>query len=79
MNGDGIPDLVLNDEPFDIVFSPYFAVYFLAGKQDDTFGEPLLVSAGNVISQIIAGDLNQEWKTRHGYVQRRRPASRSAR
>ncbi|WP_158750705.1 FG-GAP-like repeat-containing protein [Acidobacterium sp. S8] len=62
MNGDGIPDLVLNDEPFDIVFSPYFAVYFLAGKHDDTFGEPLLVSSGNVISQIIAGDLNQDGK-----------------
>jgi hypothetical protein len=58
MNDDGKLDLLLDDAPFD--GDGPFAVYYLPGNGDGTFGPPLTVSNGFIVSQILAGDLNQD-------------------
>jgi hypothetical protein len=59
-NSDGIPDLVLNDEPFDGAGG--FAVDLLTGNGDGTFSVPVAVSSNFLVSQVIAGDYNQDGK-----------------
>lgn len=58
LNGDGIPDLMLNDEPMAPGLGRTFAIYFLPGNGDGTFGAPLAVNIGGVVSQVIAADVN---------------------
>ena len=62
LNGDGIPDVVLNDEPF-VSTENLCEVSYLPGNGDGTFGEPQVISFGNVVSQIIAADVNGDGKT----------------
>jgi Bacterial Ig-like domain (group 3)/FG-GAP-like repeat len=69
LNGDGIPDLVLNDESFDVGLSPRFEVDFYPGNGTYNFGTSDLLAAppwsickGLAISQILAGDYNQDGK-----------------
>lgn len=63
LNGDGIPDLVLNDEPFDDPDAPPFATYYLPGNGDGTFGEARTLTTMMVVSQILAADVNNDGKT----------------
>jgi hypothetical protein len=58
INGSGILGLVLNDAPFDS--TAYFGVYYLPGNGDGTFGSPAMVSTSYMVSQVIAGDYNQD-------------------
>jgi hypothetical protein len=58
INGDGLLDLVLNDAPFDGAAS--FGVYYLPGNGDGTFGASATVSIGYMVSQVMAGDYNQD-------------------
>jgi FG-GAP-like repeat len=62
LSGDGIPDLVLNDEPFNTGTHP-FATYYLPGNGDGTFGEARTLNLDYVVSQIIAADVNNDGKT----------------
>jgi hypothetical protein len=57
MNSDGKPDLLLND-----IGSGSFAVYLLNGNGDGTFGAGIAVSSDYIVSQVIAGDYNQDGK-----------------
>ena len=59
-NLDGNLDLVLNDEPFD--GSGSFAVDLLPGNGDGTFGAGSSVFSNYMVSQVIAGDYNQDGK-----------------
>ena len=61
MNGDGIQDLILNDEPFD--GSGNFAINLLTGNGDGTFSTGTSVSTNFLISDVVAGDYNQDGKT----------------
>ena len=60
INGGGIMGLVLNDAPFDSQAN--FGVYYLPGNGDGTFGSPATVSTSYMVSQVIAGDYNQDGK-----------------
>jgi hypothetical protein len=60
INGDGILDLILNDAPFDGAAS--FGVYYLPGKADGSFGSAITASSGYMVSQVMAGDYNQDGK-----------------
>jgi hypothetical protein len=60
LNGDGRMDLLLDDVPFD--GSGPFAVYYLPGNGDGTFGSPFTASSGFIISQVLVGDFNQDGK-----------------
>jgi Bacterial Ig-like domain (group 3)/FG-GAP-like repeat len=58
ISGSGVLGLVLNDAPFDS--EAYFGVYYLPGNGDGTFGSPATVSTSYMVSQVIAGDYNQD-------------------
>jgi hypothetical protein len=60
INGDGNLDLVLNDEPFD--GSGSFAVDLLTGNGDGTFAAGSSVFSNYLVSEVIAGDYNQDGK-----------------
>jgi hypothetical protein len=60
INGSGVMGLVLNDAPFDS--GANFGVYYLPGNGDGTFGSPATVSTSYMVSQVIAGDYNQDGK-----------------
>jgi Bacterial Ig-like domain (group 3)/FG-GAP-like repeat len=60
MNGDGKPDLVLNDLP--IYTSGTFAIDLLLGNGDGTFNSGSVVYSDYIVSQVIAGDYNQDGK-----------------
>ena len=60
-NGDGKLDLLLNDTPFNV--SGTFRVSLFLGNGDGTFQtEAKQVSTGYAVSQMIAGDFNQDGK-----------------
>jgi hypothetical protein len=61
MNLDGIPDLILDDAPFHAGGS--FAVNLLPGNGDGTFATGNTVSSNYLVSQVIAGDINQDGKS----------------
>jgi hypothetical protein len=61
ISGSGILGLVLNDAPFDSS-AVNFGVYYLPGNGDGTFGAAATVSSTYMISQVIAGDYNQDGK-----------------
>jgi hypothetical protein len=61
ISGSGVLGLVLNDAPFDSS-SVNFGVYYLPGNGDGTFGAAATVSSTYMISQVIAGDYNQDGK-----------------
>ena len=60
INGDGILDLILNDEPFD--GAAPFGVYYLPGRGNGSFGSAITASSGYMVSQVMAGDYNQDRK-----------------
>jgi len=60
MNMDGNLDLILVDDPFD--GSGSFAVDLLLGNGDGTFGTGTAVLSNAVVSQVVAGDFNQDGK-----------------
>ena len=60
MNMDGIPDLLLDDAPFQNGGS--FAVDQLLGNGDGTFAAGTTVKSDYLVSQVIAGDYNQDGK-----------------
>jgi len=60
MNLDGNLDLILIDDPFD--GSGNFAVNLLPGNGDGTFSTGTAILADSVVSQVIAGDYNQDGK-----------------
>jgi hypothetical protein len=60
MNGDGKPDLVVDDTPFYV--SGNFSVDLLPGNGDGTFGNAITINANNIVSQVITGDYNQDGK-----------------
>jgi hypothetical protein len=60
INGNGVMGLVLNDAPFDS--GADFGVYYLPGNGDGTFGSPATVSISYMVSQVVAGDYNQDGK-----------------
>ncbi|MFT4113003.1 FG-GAP-like repeat-containing protein [Silvibacterium sp.] len=60
VNLDGMPDLILNDEPFQV--GGTFAVDVLPGNGDGTFGAGTSVNTNYAVSQVIAGDYNQDGK-----------------
>lgn len=60
VNMDGNLDLILNDEPFDGAGS--FAVDLLPGNGDGTFGAGSAVFSNYMVSQVVAGDYNQDGK-----------------
>ena len=60
MNGDGKADLLLNDLPFNV--SGTFAIYLLNGNGDGTFNSGYAVNSNYIVSQVIAGDYNQDGK-----------------
>lgn len=60
LNGDGTLDLILNDEPFDGAGS--FAVNLLTGNGDGTFSTGSSVFSNYLVSEVIAGDYNQDGK-----------------
>jgi hypothetical protein len=60
INGDGIPDLLLDDAPFYV--AGQFAVYSAFGSGNGTFGALLPVAPGYVVSQVSVTDFNQDGK-----------------
>jgi len=60
MNGDGVPDLLLDDAPFQA--GGTFAVDLLPGNGDGTFGSGASVNSNYLVSQVIAGDYNGDGK-----------------
>jgi hypothetical protein len=60
MNGDGKPDLVMDDTPFYV--SGNFSVDLLPGNGDGTFGNAITINTNNIVSQVITGDYNQDGK-----------------
>ena len=60
INMDGNLDLILDDAPFQAVGS--FAIYLLLGNGNGTFGAPTTASSDYLISQVIAGDYNNDGK-----------------
>ena len=60
INGTGVMGLVLNDAPFDS--GANFGVYYLPGNGNGTFGSAATVSSSYMVSQVIAGDYNQDGK-----------------
>jgi Bacterial Ig-like domain (group 3)/FG-GAP-like repeat len=60
VNLDSKPDLILNDEPFQV--GGTFAVDVLPGNGDGTFGAGASVNTNYKVSQVIAGDYNQDGK-----------------
>ena len=60
INKDGNLDLILNDEPFE--GSGSFAVNLLPGNGDGTFSTGTSVFSNYLVSQVIAGDYNQDGK-----------------
>jgi hypothetical protein len=60
MNGDGNLDLILDDSPFD--GSGSFAVNLLSGNGDGTFSPGTTVYPNFLVSQVSAGDYNQDGK-----------------
>jgi len=60
MNGDGIPDLLLDDAPFNVAGE--FDVYFAPGSGNGTFGTPQPILPGYVVSQVLVTDFNQDGK-----------------
>jgi Bacterial Ig-like domain (group 3)/FG-GAP-like repeat len=60
MNMDGIPDLLLDDAPFQA--GGTFAVDLLPGNGDGTFASGIAVKSNYLVSQVIAGDYNQDGK-----------------
>jgi len=60
MNMDGNPDLILVDDPFDGAGS--FAVSLLPGNGDGTFSTGTTVFSDALVSQVVAGDFNQDGK-----------------
>lgn len=60
INGDGIPDLLIDDTPFHVFGQ--FAVYFAPGNGDGTFGSLQPLTSGYVVSQVSVTDFNQDGK-----------------
>jgi hypothetical protein len=60
MNGDGKPDLILDDAPF---IGGTFSIDLMLGNGDGTFSAGSTVKSNYEISQVIAGDYNQDGKT----------------
>lgn len=60
MNSDGIPDLLLDDVPTNVPGD--FAVGLLPGNGDGTFQPGSSVNTDYIVSQVIAGDYNQDGK-----------------
>ena len=60
MNKDGNLDLILDDAPFNV--SGSFAVDLLPGNGDGTFSAGYTVYSNFLVSQVIAGDFNQDGK-----------------
>jgi hypothetical protein len=61
MNMDGNPDMILVDDPFD--GSGSFGVSLLPGNGDGTFATGTTVLADQIVSQVVAGDFNQDGKS----------------
>jgi hypothetical protein len=60
MNGDGVPDLILNDVPFINGFG--YQVSLLPGNGDGTFGNPITIESSYVVSNVAAADINNDGK-----------------
>lgn len=60
MNMDGKQDLLLDDAPFQV--GGTFAVDLLPGNGDGTFASGPTVNSDYLVSQVIAGDYNQDGK-----------------
>jgi hypothetical protein len=60
INMDGNIDLILDDAPF--IAGGTFAVYMLPGNGDGTFGASTTLSSDYMVSQVIAGDYNNDGK-----------------
>jgi hypothetical protein len=58
INGDGIPDLVLDDAPFNV--SGEFAVYWAPGNGNGIFGALQPVTTSYLVSQVAVADFNQD-------------------
>jgi hypothetical protein len=62
VNGDGILDLILNDEPTNATTAT-FGVSLALGNGSGTFASGVAVNTHNIVSQVIAGDYNGDGKT----------------
>lgn len=60
MNGDGVPDLILNDVPFISGFG--YQVSLLPGNGDGTFGNAITIESSYIISDVAAADINNDGK-----------------
>jgi len=60
MNGDGVPDLILNDVPFINGFG--YQVSLLPGNGDGTFGNAITIESSYIISDVAAADINNDGK-----------------
>jgi hypothetical protein len=60
MNLDGKPDLILDDAPFQV--SGTFGIDLVPGNGDGTFGQGSSISTNYLVSQVIAGDYNEDGK-----------------
>ncbi|UWZ82814.1 FG-GAP-like repeat-containing protein [Occallatibacter riparius] len=60
MNGDGVPDMILNDVPF--INGSGYEVSLLPGNGNGTFGNAITVESSYIVSDVAAADINNDGK-----------------